>query len=154
MSQTFDFQKIRVRFQDVDHAGILFFARIYDYCHTAYEEFMEEVGGQKLQEFFSPRGIGSPLVATHCEHAHPLRHGDRVRIALQVAQMGRSSLTLRYTVYNQEDRLCATVFTRHVFVSESFKSTPIPQGIRDAFEAFRADGISLPFSSPTSRSSS
>jgi len=31
---------IPVRFQDVDSAGVLFFGRIFDYCHHAYEDLI------------------------------------------------------------------------------------------------------------------
>lgn len=133
---TFDGQ--RVRFQDVDHAGIVFFARIYDYCHVAYEEFIEQVVGYSPQDFFEASRLGAPLVATRSEHTHPLFHGDRLVIDCRVTHLGRSSMAMGYEVRNQDGVLCARVETRHVFVSraEGFQSMPIPDDIRARFAAY------------------
>ena len=38
-----------IRFQDVDAAGVLFFGRIYDYCHQAYEELWAAAGFFKIR---------------------------------------------------------------------------------------------------------
>jgi len=122
----------RVRFQDVDHAGIVFFAKIYEYCHVAYEDFVEEVLGLGPQAFFDARKLGAPLVATASDHRHPLFHGDRMRIDVRVAKLGRSSMTMAYEVFNHEEKICALVTMKHAFVSrqEGFVAIPIPGEIR------------------------
>lgn len=131
MSQTFTVDHLRVRFHDVDHAGIIFFAKIYEYCHVAYEEFIEEVVGLPPREFFEARQLGAPLVATSSQHHHPLLHGDRMVIVCAVQAMGRSSLTMVYRVENGSGVLCAEVMCKHAFVSrEPFQSIPIPDAIR------------------------
>ena len=121
----------RVRFQDVDHAGIVFFARFYDYCHVAYEDFVEEVLGLPPREFFEVRRYGAPLVATRSEHRKPLFHGDRMTISAVVSALGRSSMTMRYTIENQSNEVSARVWMTHAFItSEGFRSIPIPEEIR------------------------
>ena len=42
---------VPVRFQDVDAAGVLFFGRIFDYCHHAYEELIESSGVDRAHYF-------------------------------------------------------------------------------------------------------
>ncbi len=131
MSQTFTVDHLRVRFHDVDHAGIIFFAKIYEYCHVAYEEFVEQVLGYAPQDFFEAKQLGAPLVATASEHHHPLLHGDTMVIRCAVQALGRSSLTMRYHVENQRGVPCATVTCKHAFVSrQPFQSIPIPDDIR------------------------
>mgnify|MGYP003956615555 CR=1 FL=1 len=122
----------RVRFQDVDHAGIVFFAKFFEYCHVAYEDFVEEVLGMSPQEFFEVRRFGAPLVATRSEHLKPLFHGDKLSIDAIVCELGRSSLTMRYTIHNDAQDVCARVWMTHAFItSEGFTSIPIPEKIRN-----------------------
>jgi len=42
---------IPVRFQDVDSAGVLFFGRIFDYCHHAYEDLIHSSGVDRAHYF-------------------------------------------------------------------------------------------------------
>jgi len=131
MTQTFTVEHLRVRFHDVDHAGIIFFAKIYEYCHVAYEEFVESVLGLGPRDFFEARKLGAPLVATSSEHFHPLFHGDHMRIHCFVRSMGRTSVTMGYRVENQDGVLCANVTCKHAFVTrDPFKSVPIPDELR------------------------
>lgn len=133
----------RVRFHEVDHAGIVFFAKFYEYCHIAYEEFIEQVGGYGPNRFFRENDFGAPLVATRSSHHHPLFHGDRLTIRCWVAQLGRSSMTMRYEIRNEADALCATVYTRHAFISRaSFRAIEIPDDIRAALAPYlRAEDL-------------
>ncbi len=140
-ANTFLYEGLRVRFQDVDHAGIVFFAKIYEYCHVAYEEFIEQVVGLPPQAFFEAKRLGAPLVATRSEHFVPLFHGDHMRIECSVFQLGRSSMTMGYAIRNPDNALCARVEMKHAFVTTEggFRSIPIPEDIRERL---------LPFYSP------
>ncbi len=131
----------RVRFQDVDHAGIVFFAKIFEYCHVAYEEFVEQALGLTPKEFFEARRLGAPLVATRSDHRHPLFHGDRMRIECRVGRLGRSSMAMNYQIFNQDNMLCALVEMKHAFVTTAegrFESVAIPEGIRASLMGYLA----------------
>lgn len=144
MAQTFTWEGHRVRFQDVDHAGIVFFAKYYEYCHEALEEFLEQEIGLALKDFFSGEGLGAPLVATQSTHHHPLFHGDRLRIEIQVAHLGRSSMRIAYALHRQGGPLCATAQTTHAFVAPDgaggIRSTPIPDHLRAGLSRFLREG--------------
>ena len=134
--KVFVYEGLRVRFQDVDHAGIVFFAKIYEYCHVAYEEFVEGVLGLGPHDFFEARQLGAPLVATSSDHRHPLFHGDRMRIEVRVSGLGRSSMTMAYKIFNEAQTLCALVTMKHAFISREggFRSIPIPDELRASLE--------------------
>ncbi len=127
----------RVRFQDVDHAGIVFFAKFYEYCHVAYEDFVEEILGLGPRDFFEVRELGAPLVATRSEHFKPLFHGDRLTVKAHVCQLGRSSMTMAYSIENQDGVECTRVWMKHAFITRvGFKSIPIPDEIRVNLQPF------------------
>jgi YbgC/YbaW family acyl-CoA thioester hydrolase len=131
----------RVRFQDVDHAGIVFFAKFFEYCHVVYEDFVEEVLGLGPTEFFEVRKYGAPLVATRSEHLAPLRHGDRMTVEMVVTALGRSSFTMEYTIRNESQVVCARVWLTHAFITtaDGFESIPIPTEIGERLIPYLAD---------------
>jgi 1,4-dihydroxy-2-naphthoyl-CoA hydrolase len=88
---------IMVHFHEIDRAGIVYFARIFEYCHRVYEELLEELLGP-LEEFFRTKDWGLPLVHAEADYSRPLRIGDRVRVRLEVERVGESSIAFAYTL--------------------------------------------------------
>lgn len=119
-----------IRFQDADPAGVLFFGRIYDYCHQAYEEFWVAGGVDKVH-FFSAAEYLVPIVHSEADYRAPIRHGDRVRVEVTVARVGRASFTLHYAVAGAAGDLRAEARTVHAFVDRAtMKPIPIPDPLR------------------------
>ena len=120
-----------VRFQDVDAGGVLFFGRIYDYCHHAYEEFWGQEGIDRAH-FFAGAEYLVPVAHSEADYRRPIRHGDRITIRVDVTRVGRASFTLRYHVTGEggEDlRVEAT--TIHAFVDrQSMRPIAIPEPLR------------------------
>lgn len=104
-----------VRFEDIDAAGILFFARFLGYCHDAMERVFDGLPGGYV-ELITRRRIGFPAVHVEADFRAPLRFGDVARLATSVAKLGASSCTFRYQVTRAKDGLdVATI--EHVTVS-------------------------------------
>lgn len=121
-----------VRFQDVDAAGVLFFGRIYDYCHQAYEEFWASQGIDRAW-IFSGADFLIPIAHSEADYKSPLRHGERVEVTLDVTHVGRASFHLGYRVTGPggEGDLRATVRTVHAFVARAtMRPIPIPGDLR------------------------
>lgn len=121
-----------VRFQDVDAAGVLFFGRIYDYCHQAYEELWVSEGIDRAW-IFSGADFLIPIAHSEADYTAPLRHGERVDVRVDVTHVGRASFHLRYRVTGPggEDDRRATVKTVHAFVARTtMRPIPIPEELR------------------------
>lgn len=113
-----------VDFQDVDAAGIVFFARFFDYAHDAMEHFFDGIpprpGGVRpgYADLVMKRRIGFPVVHITADFRSPLRYGDVVRIETTVTKIGTSSITLRYAMTRASDgKDVATL--EHVVVATS-----------------------------------
>ena len=126
---------IPARFQDVDAAGVLFFGRIYDYLHMAYEEFWVSAGVDRAY-FFSGAPWVVPIAHSEADYKFPIRHGDVVTVEIQVERVGRASFTLRYRVLGPRgaEDLRVTAKTVHAFASREaegrLKPTAIPDDLR------------------------
>ena len=72
-----------VRFEEVDAAGIAFFARFFNWCHEAMERFFDGVEGGYVG-LITRRKVGFPAVHTQADWRAPLRYGDVMRIDTSV----------------------------------------------------------------------
>ena len=125
------------RFQDVDAAGVLFFGRIYDYLHMAYEEFWVSAGVDRVY-FFSGAPWVVPIAHSEADYKFPIRHGDIVTVRIDVAKVGRASFELRYRVTGPKgpDDLRVTAKTVHAFASREAEGRLKPVSIPDDLRMF------------------
>ncbi len=131
---------LRVRFEEVDAAGIAYFARFFGWCHDAMAAMLDllEPGGYRgLLE----RRLGLPTVHVEADFASPLRFGDEVRILVAVERIGESSVALRFRLERTDERIhVATV--RHVVVLtdlDTLHHVPITDDLRALLAAHRAE---------------
>ena len=87
-----------IRFDEVDPAGIVFFARYANFAHEAIENFFEDLEGG-YPALIQKRRIGLPIVRYEADFHAPLRFGDDVELDVTVARLGAKSITFRYRVY-------------------------------------------------------
>jgi len=121
---------IAARFQDVDAGGVLFFGRIYDYCHQAYEELIASEGIDKAH-YFAGATYLVPIAHSEADYRRPIRHGERIQIRVDVTRVGRASFTLRFHVTGPDGDLRVEATTVHAFVERAtMKPIPIPEDLR------------------------
>jgi YbgC/YbaW family acyl-CoA thioester hydrolase len=128
-----------VRFQDIDAAGIVFFARVFDYFHDAYAQHLE-AQGIRLSEVLADRRWGAPLVHAEADYGKPLRFGGSYVVELTDASPRDTALTVHYQIRSASDATVAHCrgFTTHVFIDmDTKKPRPIPDEIRAAFKKKR-----------------
>jgi YbgC/YbaW family acyl-CoA thioester hydrolase len=125
---------IPVRFQDVDAAGVLFFGRIFDYCHHAYEELIESSGVDRAHYFAGAEYL-VPIAHAEADYRSPIRVGERVVVTIDVTRVGRASFRLRYHVTGHSaGDLRAEVVTVHAFVDRAtMRPIPIQEPLRGFF---------------------
>lgn len=127
MSFTHD---IQVRFQDVDAGGVLFYGRVYDYIHVAYEEFWASEGVER-GVFFSGAEYLIPVVHSEADYRMPIRHGERVRVTIDVTQVGRASFALRHRIAGPDGSPRVDARTVHAFARKgSMRPMGIPEHLR------------------------
>ena len=122
----------RVRFHDADPAGIAFFARVFTWCHDAYEELMRE-GGAPLEQL--TRGdVGLPLKSASAEFHRPLPHGAALTIEVRLAEINPKGFTLEHTVLGEDGAPCARVTTVHVaFSKQAQRPVALPPAVAALF---------------------
>jgi 4-hydroxybenzoyl-CoA thioesterase len=88
-----------IRFEEVDAAAIVFFARFVNYAHEAMEHFFSRLDGG-YAGLIVGRRIGFPAVHLDVAFAAPVRFGDALRIETRVARVGNRSAVFHYRMLN------------------------------------------------------
>jgi 4-hydroxybenzoyl-CoA thioesterase len=120
-----------VHFEEVDAAGIAFFARFGTWAHEAMEHFFGALEGG-YAGLILQRKVGFPAVHLDIDFKRPLRYGDVVRIETTCAKLGNRSAVLHYKMFDKTSgELAAEV--RHTVVTtdlEKLVSCPMPDDVR------------------------
>lgn len=78
---------LKVRWGDVDPAGIAFYPRIFDWFDTATDEIFVALGLDWRELFHKERILGLPIVETGCRFLAPIRYGDEVTIVSTITRV-------------------------------------------------------------------
>jgi len=105
-----------INFYDCDPAGIIFFARIFELCHSAYEDLIASFNLKS--DYWNNEDYAVPIIHTEGEYFLPLRPGDIVTIEVSVSLLKESSFELHYTCKNALDQVTNEVKTVHIFVDK------------------------------------
>lgn len=115
---------LTVRFQDVDAAGIVFFARITAWFHDAYFSFLAS-RGLDLPAAIASGPYLAPMKHVEADFFRPVRFGDTL-VAQVVRQHAEGSeLTVGFRLL-LGDEVVAVGQQVHAFVDRSFEKIDVP----------------------------
>lgn len=131
----------KIRFDDVDGAGIVYYPQFFHLCHAAFEDFFDDQETPSYPRLIRDRRVGFPTVAIRSEFHAPLGYGDVAVVELTVLDIGASSVKIGYDVRRERDGvLCFNADITTVFVGlDSMKSTPITDDLREILERYLTD---------------
>ena len=127
--------KHKVRFDDVDGAGIVYYPRYFHFCHKSFEDFFNQRAGISYPTLINEMGIGFPTVKISSEFIEPLYYGDEIISRLSVSKIGNASLVTRYQFLRAKDnRICFEAKIILVCMDLAKKSSMlIPINLREVF---------------------
>jgi 4-hydroxybenzoyl-CoA thioesterase len=129
----------RVGFDEVDAAGVVYFARFLSFCHDAIAAMLAPLEGG-YAGLVQKRRLGLPAVHLEADFEAPLRFGDEVRIATTVERLGTSSCTFSFDLARAADGT-RVARVRHVVALtdlDAMRARPLPDDLRRLLEARRA----------------
>jgi len=125
----------RVRLKDTDATGVLYFSEQFKFAMEAFEEFLKRRGYSLRELMATPFLI--PVVHAEADYFEPLVVGDALEIAMEVAKIGSSSITIKYTFFDPAKRIeVGKVQIVHVVIDkETKRPVPIPSFLRSVLES-------------------
>ena len=134
--------QVKVRFADVDAAGIAFYPRIFKMLHVAFEDLIEERLGIPYADVIGKDHVGFPTVHLECDFKAPLRFGEVADIEISVVRLGEKSTTLRYRVTSQSSGLLCVDAKATIVTVRVDGNSPLvtPEKYRALFASMRTEG--------------
>lgn len=93
--------KLKIRFGDIDRAGIVYYPRFMHYFHVALEEFFAVELGVEYHTVVDTHRIGLPTVHLETDFSRPFSYGDNIEVEVRVRKLGRTSITFGYRVFKE-----------------------------------------------------
>ena len=123
--------RIPISFGDVDYARILYYPRLFHFCHAVMEAFFDAVG-LNYAKLLVERKIGFPTVHTEADYRIPMPYGMVLEFDLTVRSLGTTSVSFHYVVRGAgEEELRAEASTTVVCIDmDRFHKKPLPPDIR------------------------
>ncbi len=127
---------LKIRFGDIDHAGIVYYPRFLHYFHVALEEFFGQELGVDYPVLIDTHRIGLPTVHLETDFSRPLRYGDRIEVEVSVLKIGKTAITFGYRVYKSgESGPCIAGHNVTVCLDmDTFQKRDIPAWLRQRLE--------------------
>ena len=128
--------QLKIRFGDIDRAGIVYYPRFMHYFHVALEEFFAGELGIEYHDVVETHRIGLPTVHLESDFSRPFSYGDNIEVEVSVLKVGRSSIVFGYRVFKQgetEPRIVGHNVTVCLDM-DSFKKLEIPDWFRQLLE--------------------
>jgi YbgC/YbaW family acyl-CoA thioester hydrolase len=125
--------KRTVRWADVDAAGRIYYARIFDYAGEGEWELLHKIG---LSRKDLAKSYDFPRVHAECHFKKTLELGARFTLRFWPAKLGRTSIRYNFEVFLESDpgELAASGNVT-VVVLRSGKPAEIPPEMRFALES-------------------
>lgn len=121
--------KYKVGFSDCDPAGIVFYSKIFEFCHKVYEELIYSFGIE--ENYWSNQTYTVPIISASGRYLKPIKYYEEIIIRLFIKEIKNSSFESYYEVYKGKE-LSAVVNTIHVFISpENWNKIEIPFHIKN-----------------------
>ena len=123
---------------DTDAAGVVYFAKLMNICHEAYEESLAE-SGINLQQFLTNSTIALPIVHAEVDFFQPMFCGDRLLVKLVGKQLNNHKFAINYQIFSAtaSTQLLAKGNTIHVSINPQTRTkTNLPESIIQWLQTF------------------
>lgn len=132
----------RVRWSDVDKAGIIYFGSYVRFFEIAETELFREIG-LPYSHAFDVIDSYPVRAQFHCDFRSPAYLDDMLTVEIWVGSIGSASLTLEFEIKrakSEKGKLGETLMTGHcVLVTvhrESYRPVKVHQRLRDALQDY------------------
>jgi len=121
-----------IRMQHTDAAGVVFFARLFDLAHLAYEDLLDAIGFP-LPADMAHAALILPLIHARTDYRAVLRLGDRLQIQVTVEEVRSRSFALAYRFLRADGVEAAATRTVHAAVAAATgRATGLPEDLARA----------------------
>ena len=128
----------KVRLDDTDAAGVVFYARLFVFAHHAYEALLEHIH-TPIRDLIKAGTLHLPIVHAEADIFAPIRLGDKLDLNFTLERIGRTSFTTRTDLFLPGQISAARVTLVHVALDpKSGSKIELPESLRNRLAPFDA----------------
>jgi acyl-CoA thioester hydrolase len=117
---------IRVRYAETDQMGVVYYSNYLVWMEVARVELCK-AGGFHYRDMERDDGIVLAVAEAHCRYAAPARFDDEVIVKAWISDAATRMVTFSYEMRLAEnDRVLATGYTRHIFLTRDLRRARLP----------------------------
>lgn len=120
---------IRVRYEETDRMGVVYYANYLIWFEVARTELFKTLG-ISYRELEDKEGLRLMVVESKVNYKSPATYDDLVSVKTSIERIKNTSITFSYKIY-RENKLLATGETAHAFTNKEGKPIRIPDKIRE-----------------------
>lgn len=122
-----------VKLRDTDAAGVMYFARQFDFAHDAYQEYVT-MKGYSFRRLLDENKFMQAIVHAESDYSAPVRCGDRITVQVRAERIGTTSFTIAYEILCNGEP-AGEAKTVHVTIDRVTREPiPIPEELRGIIE--------------------
>lgn len=133
--------QVQIQFGDCDPAGIVYYPNFFRFFDNATAGLLSAAFAMHKRNWLDHYGIaGIPMVDTGARFIKPSTFGDVVEIKSEITELGRSSFSVKHTLFNSGE-LAIEAHEKRVWVVRDeqggIRSAPLPDEVRQLLSAQR-----------------
>lgn len=132
--------RLRVRWAEVDMQKVVFNAHYLTYIDTAIAEYWRDIGLAYPEGYVDRYGTDMYLRKATIEYLGSAHYDDRLSVLCRVANLGRSSMTMRFEIWRDEPMQSSPLVTADlVYVNvnmTTMKPEALPEDLRRRVRAY------------------
>lgn len=121
--------KTRVRYQETDQMGIVYYANFFTYFEMGRTEYLRNLGLPYSE--LEKEHIYFPVTEAHCKFRAPALYDDILIIQTSIAELKHATVEFSHKVIRERDqKLVAEGFSKLACLNASRKPSPMPEKLR------------------------
>lgn len=116
---------LRVRYAETDQMGVVYYANYLVWMEVGRVELCKACGFN-YRDMERDDGVLLAVAEANCRYKYPAHFDDEVRIRCWIEEANTRMVTFHYEM-RADDRLLATGYTRHIYVSREMQRVRLPE---------------------------
>jgi acyl-CoA thioester hydrolase len=130
---------IRVRYQETDQMGVVYYANFFVWFEIGRVEFLRQLGFS-YRDMECEDGCFIAVVEARCRYRAPVRYDDEITIRTRLKFFRASMIQFDYELVRAADgAVLAEGKTTHMVTDAQMKVRPLPEKYAAVFEKLSAD---------------
>jgi acyl-CoA thioester hydrolase len=123
--------RIRVRYAETDQMGVAYYANYLVWMEVARGDLCKASGFNYI-DMEQGDGVLMAVAEANCRYKYPARYDEEIAIKAWIAEANTKMVTIEYEMTVGE-RVLATGYTRHIYVSKDMQRVRLPEKYWPAF---------------------